>query len=429
MSGSTTTGSPARATSPEVPNSSAKSHVRYGRTRMWPAPWRRRRDVALAYKPLALVREQPQKTLDFLDLYGTSAHTGIFASSRDRPGSRGAVAAMVMLNIRFPDPEFAEAFRAYVNYFEDLAGSIGGEYGTGGTLVEGVHDGVLAHPPVARIRRKPLSPAERDAVDKALRKAWASTQRVSAEVEDPSTFDEEANAWIPMQSYYGVYWAVIAYAVASGNQVPRDHRAALNFAGRQVTRGLFPYPWCASCSNGPDTADITYDGFPVPLGPVHVLSSPDPWTTEDRLAMFLRTTRQKELERRFAKERTKKRAPGRSRRNLSKAEKGRLAAAMGPTTVFDILWRLRKKANYDDADVFVLGAASELDARRLGAGLAFVMDATVAALEALIVAYVGADELVTMADRYRRKKHANPQSALSLRVASWGRYGTVMTVP
>jgi hypothetical protein len=336
---------------------------------------------------------------------------------------------MVILSIRFPDPEFAEAFRAYLNYFEDLAGSIGGEYGTGGTLVEGVHDGVLAHPPVTRIRRKPLSTTERDAIDKALRKAWASTQRVSAEVEDPGNFDEEANAWIPMQSYYGVYWAVIAYAIASGNQVPRDHRGALNFAARQVIRGLFPYPWCASCSDGPDTADITYGGFPVAIAPVHVLSRPDPWTTEDRLAMFLRTTRQRELERRFAEERRKRCAPGRSRRNLPKAEKSRLAAAMGPTTMFDILWRLRKKANYDDADVFVLGAASELDARRLGAGLALVTDATVAALEALIVAYVGADEVVTMADGYRRKKRADPQSALGLRVTSWARYGTVLTVP
>gem|GEM_PF-3187650 len=33
------------------------------------------------------------------------------------------------MEIRFPDPEFAETFRAYVNYFEDLAGTIGGLYG------------------------------------------------------------------------------------------------------------------------------------------------------------------------------------------------------------------------------------------------------------------------------------------------------------
>lgn len=228
-----------------------------------------------------------------------------------------------------------------------------------------------------------------------------------------------------MQSYYAVYWAVIAYAVASGNHVPRDHRAALNFAARQVIRGVLPYPWCASCTGGPETAAITFAGFPVTINPVHVLSSPDPWTTEDRLAMFLRTTRQKELARRFTDERQKKCAPGRSRRNLPKAEKIRLATAMGPTTMFDILWRLRKKANYDDADVFVLGAASELDARRLGAGLALVTDATVAAMEALIAAYVGPYDVLTMANAYMRKKRASPQSALGLRDASWTRYSTV----
>lgn len=120
--------------------------------------------------------------------------------------------------------------------------------------------------------------------------------------------------------------------------------------------------------------------------------------------MFLRTTRAKELERRFTEARRKSAVrPGRSRANLSKSDKERVASSMAPTTIFDILWRLRKKANYDDADVFVLGALTELDALRLGRSLAIVTDATVAALEALIAAYVGPTALGGHTTSYHHK--------------------------
>ena len=64
---------------------------------------------------------------------------------------------------------------------------------------------------------------------------------------------------------------------------------------------------------------------------------------------------------------------------------------------------MRKKANYEDADTFVLGAAGELDARRLGQALIIVADATVAALEALTSAYVGPTLLANMVDAYAKK--------------------------
>lgn len=135
--------------------------------------------------------------------------------------------------------------------------------------------------------------------------------------------------------------------------------------------------------------------------------------------MFLRTTRKKELERRFKQERAKKPDPGRTRRNLTKAMKEQMAAAMAPTTVFDVLWRMRKKANYDDADTFVLGAAGELDAYRLGQAIVLVIDATVASIEALASAYVGPKVLSDMVGRDATKAAAAPTSAVGVRAASW----------
>lgn len=75
---------------------------------------------------------------------------------------------------RSPDPEFAEAFRAYVNYFEDLAGTTGGLYGFRASLVEGVHDGVADHPATWRIQRRRMNDDRLDVVGRAFRKSWGT---------------------------------------------------------------------------------------------------------------------------------------------------------------------------------------------------------------------------------------------------------------
>ncbi|MCP4382682.1 MAG: hypothetical protein GY798_14900 [Hyphomicrobiales bacterium] len=321
--------------------------------------------------------------------------------------------------LRFPDPEYAEAFRAYVNYFEDLAGSIGGLYGMAPSLAAGVHDGVADHPPTWRVQRRPLNRDRAQGLDTAFRKSWSTLRRLDREVEDPDLFDEEANAWLPSQAYYAIYHAILGFAAASRQAIPRDHAAALKLAGKEVVRGSLPTPWDAWCEGCPQTGSHQFGGV-IPSGEaVHVLSSPDPWSSDDRLAMFLRTTRRKELERRFAVERNRKPKPGRTRRNLSASDKERIAGTMAPTTLFDVLWRMRKKAHYEDADTFVLGAAGELDARRFGQALVIVTDATVAVLEGITAAYIGPDLLADLAEAYVTKISADADSAVGRRATSW----------
>ncbi|MFN2556634.1 MAG: hypothetical protein ABR592_07135, partial [Nitriliruptorales bacterium] len=230
---------------------------------------------------------------------------------------------MSPFNLNFPDPDYAEIFSAYRNYFENLAGWIGGNYGWAETLTEGVHDAVLLHPGAAKVNRRTLGQDRLAEVDKALRHAWGDLRRSYREIEDDE-FDEEANAWLPAQVYYATYHAARAYGFASGQQVPNTHQGVLKMVGKTVERGLLPYSWSVSCSGCPQTVAVSFSGFGH-VEDVHVLSRPDPNTSESRLAMFLRTTREKDLERRFSDERTKKVNPGRSRRNLSQVDKDRIA--------------------------------------------------------------------------------------------------------
>lgn len=130
--------------------------------------------------------------------------------------------------------------------------------------MEGVHDAVLAHRPVSKIQRRSLAPVSRQALDAGLRKSWGALRRAHREVEDPQSYDEEANAWLPIQSYYAVYHSVLSFAVASGQAVPRDHAAALKLVGKEACRGRLPYPWSVSCTGCPQTGSHSFGGLLQP---------------------------------------------------------------------------------------------------------------------------------------------------------------------
>lgn len=302
-----------------------------------------------------------------------------------------------------PHPAFAEPFRAYANYLAGIAGHMNRCYGRDTELLDGVHRAVLAHPPVHRIQRRQLQPIAAADFEAGLRKGWGFLRRVQREVADDQFFDEEANALLPYSTWYAVHHVGRAFAAAARQSVPRDHVALLHALGRTVVaRGLLPLPWAAWCEGCPQTGSHAFGGLGT-VDAIHVLSRLTPDTFEDRVALVLRTTRERDLDRAFDGLRQRKVAPGRTRRNLTRADKEGHARTFAPTTLFDFLYRLRLAASYGEADVFVLGSRDEADARELAVSLAVICDATVAALEALVAAYAGPEVLAEAAERYSER--------------------------
>ncbi len=326
---------------------------------------------------------------------------------------------LATLTLPGPEPEFEQAFRAYTNYLEDLAGLIGGHFGLAESLVEGVIRSTEANPGLRRVSRRRLDPRRRSELDSALRKAWGHLRRLQGELDDPG-FDGEANASLPQGAYNAIYHSLLALAVASGQPIPRDHRSALNMISKEVRRGLLLYPWSAYAEGCPQTGGVRFGGVSVAAS-VHVLSKPDPASAEDRLGMLLRTTRAKELEQRFTLERSQRVAPGRDYRRLSASEKERIADRLAATTLFDVFWRLRKKASYEDADVFVLGADGLRSSRRFAEALVLVTNATVAAIEVIVAAYVGPEPLSQIAQGYLRRIRSERDIPVQRRVVAWRR--------
>lgn len=325
-----------------------------------------------------------------------------------------------------PHPAFGEPFRAYANYLADVAAYLERSYGRGATLLDGVYTAVLDHPPVHRVQRRPLA---REAVldfEAGLRKGWGFLRRVQREVADEAFYDEEANALLPYMTWYAVHHVGRAYSAAARQTVPRDHLGLLHVLGRTVVvRGLLPLPWGAWCEGCPQIGTAGFGGLGA-VGTVHVLSRPDPDTFEDRLALVLRTTRERDLARAFEGLRLRNVAPGRTRRNLTRADKEKHAKGFAPTTLFDFLYRLRTASSYGEADLFVLGSRDEHDARQLAVSLAVICDATVAALEALAAAYVGPSPLAEAAERYSERTGS---SLVRHRAEAWRGAGPAPATP
>lgn len=104
-----------------------------------------------------------------------------------------------------PHPDYEKNFRAYRNYLTDIANSIGGNYGVGASLLDGVHSSVLAHPPLHRVQRRPVPETSQETFELGLRKGWGFLRRVQREVEDEAFYDEEANALMPYSAWYAVH--------------------------------------------------------------------------------------------------------------------------------------------------------------------------------------------------------------------------------
>jgi hypothetical protein len=128
------------------------------------------------------------------------------------------------------------------------------------------------------------------------------------------------------------------------------------------------------------------------------LSSPSPLTTWHSLYQALCTTRERRLEELRAEWKAKSRK-ARTPREVSM----KIAADLPALTIFNFLWRLRKRSDYRDADVFVEGIWSARQAIEYHSSLATLVAGTVTALNTVAAAYVGPSVLQEAAKAFLRR--------------------------
>jgi hypothetical protein len=143
-----------------------------------------------------------------------------------------------------------------------------------------------------------------------------------------------------------------------------------------------------------------YEGFGgAAIDPtISNLSAPNSTNAPSLLAKALKTTRQEQItEHREGWLRGLKTATGTARKTLPANVRNANAERMRATTLFDLLWRLRRRSNYKEGDGLLTGALGPTDAANFHAALADVVAATLLPAEIYLAHLVGVKAMAACA--------------------------------
>ena len=231
-----------------------------------------------------------------------------------------------------------------------------------------------------------------------LRNGWATEVLLnSPRVLGGADLVAFANLWAPVQAYYAVFNSFTAMAMVVTGGSPKTHASLLKWAATEVGKPGSPFvaPWTARV--GGALGAYTYAGFGTAALNLSIsnLAAPTIANAPSLLAMALRTTRRDQIEEhRPVWMRGLKTTSGRPRRNLPRAVLATNAMAMRPTTLFDLLYRLRLRSNYREGDALLSGALGPADAATFHTALTEIVAATLLTTEIYLVHVVGRTAMV-----------------------------------
>lgn len=290
---------------------------------------------------------------------------------------------------RGSDDELAfHTFRGYLGAVCDWSGAL---YPHADGNLAGVAGAVKAKPWRARTQGGRVLTARGAEI---LRNGWATEELLNSPRalggDDLVAF---ANLWAPVQGYYAVFNAFTALAMTlTGSRPPKTHATLLTFAATHAAHPASPFvvPWAARVG-GPPGAH-TYDGFggaPLDLG-ISNLVSHNATNAPSLLAKGLRTTRREQIkEHHDGWCRNLRTAAGKPRKTLPKTVLLANATKLRPTTLFDLLYRLRLRSNYQEGDALLSGALGPADAATFHTALSEIVAATLLTTEIYLVHVIG----------------------------------------
>lgn len=244
-----------------------------------------------------------------------------------------------------------------------------------------------------------------------------------------------ANSWGAVQAYYAAYGATQALIVAEGRSRPVSHPATQRqFVDMWVHRAEVALPpWSLSIA-APNAPHADLDG--VVNGPgrkidsaVHAWSACTTGSCWDIASMALRSTRQDAVKEQLQKGRTDKLRQRQNEWRRSEAtrtsagkkprqepawpasvrltvdEASRIRNRVRPYTVLDYLFRLRIKANYEDARMFTEGPENPGDSSQVARDLMSLTAATMLVHEIRVARLIGPTTLLVGAEDWLRRNN------------------------
>lgn len=259
-----------------------------------------------------------------------------------------------------------------------------------------------------------------------LNRAWG-TELVMCGAKQYAAEDELlrlVNSWAAVQTYYVTYHVCQALLVAEGKARPTTHPATQRqYVDLWIARGARIDPWTFAVGSKQDTR---FDAGGMANGPgreLHGISALSACTADTawelgegalrttREAAFVERrrqavdavvrTRQKEWSERWGQNTARKKpAWWSSRPRLDAADRAKVEKGTRPYTVIDYLYRLRLKANYEDARMYTEGPASHDETESVNVDLIRLAAATSLVHEVRIAKFIGVKALIREAERW-----------------------------
>ena len=328
------------------------------------------------------------------------------------------------------DDAAVAAFKTHLNYLEAFNHLLNQDSSdSSGTMLDRIYDRINRSGVCNAVKRNDIDVA---ALKRSLSHAWGIERLLYANQE--ATSDDSllrlANNWSCIQAYYVLYHATQTLQIAKGQKRPESHTATQKtFVNLWSTRGINLAPW--SFVYSPDHPMVIPAGVVIDEN-IHNFTHCDEMSSWSLCFKALRTTRNESLPEAFKNKRIEKQKC--QKLNWQKEETARLSAGkrprlprkfplphltgeekravdgkIRPYSLMDYLYRLRIKVNYQDADMFVDGPASNDQSIKAYTFLCNLASATLFLSELSIIPIWGK----TKFSEYYKEWHKSKTSTLS----------------
>lgn len=288
-------------------------------------------------------------------------------------------------------PSLDFSLRTFNVYIGSIARALRARYSNEKELDEGL---LIAEILALQNYAQPRVKDRLDLIERSLRRAWA-TERLLCTFGSDADADMKRDAlhWLPAQAYYAIHAALDAL-LESHHQGTKNHMAALNSFSSTFIRAMPKFPLGITCEGF--AGAWKFDGFttsPIPKQAKIIAKDEPTWC--HHLAEGLKTTRVDDCV-----DDVEKWKRDNKKKNIPKVDRERITGRRKKTTVLHLLWRLRRRANYGDVDLFLYDAAKTKELNSFAAAMIWIVSCYVAAFEALIERRIGKPALEAMMRRF-----------------------------
>jgi hypothetical protein len=235
-------------------------------------------------------------------------------------------------------------------------------------------------------------------VEKWLKNSW-NTENVLMQNKNiiDNTGQSFAMQWAFPQAYYSTFGSLLAHYKALG-YTQDSHTAVLKHFSILIEQNKFPKSISFYCSG--IKKNYVYYNIVKPNDIASLEFDRDnPKTIDNQICQFLKATREIKLNDK-APDLKFKNSKGQLRKKLSPTMWQKVSQAIGSTTIMDLLYRKRIKANYQDIDTF---SSTQFKGIEVLQNLGIVVSKLNLVNETYIAKVVGIDKYEGILDRHLKR--------------------------